>query len=202
MIWKWPYGPLYRFQPNFSKCSDWHENHPMANLTVLNLFLGSNTKSNTLKQLKKCILKFWDRCDQMLVQPNFYDTFCILVSFQITSSLNFQKNWKIFQIFRKKSSLVNSSQTWFSRHRNCSESNPNFLLIILIYSTFCWISDFFNISCYFGLHHIYVVSSFDFAPKVAWWLHNWIFKNWLQLNLNSMSSSLGASHHLGNLFAF
>ena len=55
------------------------------------------------------------------------------------------------------------------------------------------------------LHHISGVSSFDFAPEGARWLHNWTtFQLNLYLIVRSiwlpflMSLSLGASHHSGH----
>ena len=63
----------------------------------------------------------------------------------------------------------------------------------------------FPILHHISLHHISGVSSFDFAPEGAGWLHHWTT---FQLNLNLiawsiwlpflMSLSLGASHHLGH----
>ena len=50
--WRWPFGPLYRLWPNYLKCSDWHENHPLVNLATLNSFLGSSSKYDTHKHLK------------------------------------------------------------------------------------------------------------------------------------------------------
>ena len=51
---------------------------------------------------------------------------------------------------------------------NSIQLTSNSLLISLISSLFWWISAFFNI-----LQHISGVSSLDFAPEGAGWLHHW-----------------------------
>ena len=82
--------------------------------------------------------------------------------------------------------LVQSAFLWYSRipkilsspFISCLQIS---LLIVLIPSFFCWILDLFSISLSTILHHISGVSSFDFAPEGAGWLHHWTE---YQLNLN------------------
>ena len=47
------------------------------------------------------------------------------------------------------------------------------LLTIMIPSFFYWISPLFSILLSIDLHHISGVSSLDFAPEGAGWLHHW-----------------------------
>ena len=61
------------------------------------------------------------------------------------------------------------------------------LLIVLIPSFFYWIVDLFSILLSIVLHHISGVSSFDFAPEGAGWLHHWTK---FQLNLNLIAWSI------------
>ena len=91
IIWKWPCGPIYRFWPNFSKCSDFRKNHPLANWTVLNPFSGLNSKSNTPNYLKIAFKIFWDQCNQMFVQYIFFWYFTIPRIFSTQNSSNSSK---------------------------------------------------------------------------------------------------------------
>lgn len=111
--------------------------------------------------------------------------------------LIFCDSWNLIYLLKKIKIVekVNSAkfwstlgQTWSFWPQNQFKLTLNFLLIILIPSTVYWISDFFCISRYLVSHHIFGVSSFDFAPEGAGWLHHWTW-NFYQ----SQSSSLGAS---------
>ena len=108
MNWKWPLGPLYRGWPNFSKCSNLHKNHPLANLTILDPFSGLNLTSDTPKiwylthlSASKMHLKILGTdVIEHLCSPIFFDILRFLKSFQ----------FKFFMFSKFILEIVNSSQ--------------------------------------------------------------------------------------------
>ena len=81
--------------------------------------------------------------------------------------------------FLQKSTLVKPSQPGLKITRNCSGMTRNLLLLI------------YDISPLISSHD---VSSFNFAPEGARWLHHWIFSN-----LDSSDFLINTYHYLGHL---
>ena len=102
--------------------------------------------------------------------------------------------------------LVQSTFFWYSRIPEILSTSIWFnwlqysLLIVLIPSFFCWILALFSILLSTVLHHISGVSSFNFAPEGAGWLHHWTV---FQFNLNLIYLGhlvpILCPYHLGHL---
>ena len=104
-----------------------------------------------------------DHSDLFYISSDHSDLFKFLWSFW--SLLFFRSFWSLLYFFRSFRSLHILPIILISSY---------FLLIILIPPAFYLISDFFCISSNTASHHISSVSSFDFAPEGAGWLHHWI----------------------------
>ena len=140
--------------------------------------------------LQKCILKSW--------APTRSNACAVHIFLDI---LGFLKSFQLHSIQLTSISLLISSLF-------CSVLASISLLIVLISSFFCWILVLFSISFSavlpIVLHHIFGVSSFDFVPEGAGWLHHWtkfqLISNLIYLGhlVPILSLSLGASHHSGH----
>ena len=140
----------------------------------------------------------------MMTNWGYHHAYLISSWLQMIDYISLLATWAILDPFSGSQSTSDTPKCGFPKsfHFSCLQIS---LLIIMIPYFFYWIVDLFSILLSISLHHISGVSSFDFAPEGAGWLHHWTT---FQLNLNLivwsiwlpflMSLSLGASHHLGH----